>query len=609
MISTVELSPNLWVHGGAVNVGIIGDLGSALLIDTGDAEVLDREDLSVDMAVFTHHHRDQACGAWRARESGARIAVPREERWLFDEASSYWDDPAHRWHLYDFHPHHLTLTESVAVDAVMGEGDELTWGDARITALSTPGHTDGSVSYVVEVDGERTVFCGDLLYGPGQVWELYSMQKGNGVRDYHGFMGSREEVFQSLGKIESQDPDRIVPSHGGIMEEPRRAIRLLVERLERCYDNYASVSSLRHYFPQLYGQYLEGPGVMGIRPGKGVPEFLAHHGTTWVIRSVEGPCLAMDCGNADVTDWLREEQERGTLGEVEGMWITHYHDDHVDGIPAFREEFDCEVVADSHVAEVVGDPMAWRLPCISPVAVDVDRVTDDGEGWRWHEFEISAYHLPGQTLYSGGLLVEGNGLKMLFSGDSFTPGGIDDHCCSNRNWLGPGVGYNRCLDLVERLEPDLIFNCHVAEGFDFTPKQIEYIRRNLAKRMQDYRDLLPWDNPNYGLDPGWVRCHPYQQSVDPGETAKIKVVVTNHSRGVRDVRIRLSGPRGWGGIPSDWTHASLPPGEGEISVTLNVPGDVRGRYVVPVDLVMGERIMIGFTEFLLDVGGRPHLNG
>ena len=44
--------------------------------------------------------------------------------------------------------------------------------------LDTPGHTDGSLSYLVEVDGKRVVFCGDAIYDEGQVWDLYSLQKG-----------------------------------------------------------------------------------------------------------------------------------------------------------------------------------------------------------------------------------------------------------------------------------------------------------------------------------------------------------------------------------------------------------------------------------------------
>ena len=89
------------------------------------------------------------------------------------------------------------------------------------------------------------------------------------------------------------------------------------------------------------------------------------------------------------------------------------------------------------MAEVIADPLAWRLPCISPSVARVDRATQDGESWTWHEFKLTAYHFPGQTLYHAGLLVEGQGLRMLFVGDSFTMAGIDDYCAQQPQLARP----------------------------------------------------------------------------------------------------------------------------------------------------------------------------
>ena len=81
------------------------------------------------------------------------------------------------------------------------------------------------------------------------------------------------------------------------------------------------------------------------------------------------------------------------------------------------------------MAEVVSEPSAWPpLPCLNAEKVQVDRVTNDGESWQWHEFKLTAYFFPGQTLYHGGLLVERGDLRILFVGDSLTAGGIEDYC-------------------------------------------------------------------------------------------------------------------------------------------------------------------------------------
>ena len=167
---------------------------------------------------------------------------------------------------------------------------------------------------------------------------------------------------------------------------------------------------------------------MAIRPGKPVPDCLRHFGTTWVLLSKDKAAFVMDCGGADVIKRIQALVAKGEIRSVEGLWVTHYHDDHVDAIPAFQKTFDCPCITDRHVAEVISDPMAWRLPCISPSKARVDRATKDGESWQWHEFRLTAYHFPGQTLYHSGLFVESGDLRMLFAGDSFTMAGIDDYC-------------------------------------------------------------------------------------------------------------------------------------------------------------------------------------
>jgi len=607
-----RLSEHLLVFHGAVNVGVLREGNKALLIDCGDGRVADALEqigiASVDQILFTHHHRDQACGAHRFTERGARVGVPADERGYFDDVAAYWTDPKSRWHLYYQRPHHLMLAEPIRVDATLGDGQELRWGPATIRVLSTPGHTDGAVSFAVEVDGRQTVFCGDCLYDEGQVWDLYSLQKGGQfgqrrITDYHGFLGARTELAAGLARIQAAAPDTLVPSHGRIVSDPPRAIDALVARLDACYDKYVAISALRHYFPQMFREFADRDDHMPIRPGNAVPDCLRHFGTTWMLVSEDRAAYAMDCGNARVVEWLKTLVESGEIRGVEGLWVTHYHDDHVDAIPQFQQAFDCPCVTDEHVAEVIGDPLAWRLPCISPSVARVDRPTRDGESWRWREFRLTAYHLPGQTYYHAGLFVEGRGLRMLFAGDSFTMAGIDDYCAHNRNWLGPGVGFDRCIALIEKLQPTHVFNCHVNDAFDFTPEQCRFMRENLAEREGLYGRLVPWDHANYGMDEPWVRCFPYEQKASPGDRVELRVVVTNHSTEPRSAACRPALPRAWNAATGDaeWSRVEIAPkSEGEVRVAFDVPRRVEpGRYVVPVDLRYGPWDLPQFQEAIV----------
>jgi len=566
----------------------------------------------VEQVLFTHHHRDQACGAQAFVDQGARLVVPAQERDHFDKVAAYWANPASRWHLYNQHPHHLMLAEPVPVAAAMAEGQSMTWGPATIRGIATPGHTDGSMSYLVEVDGKRVAFCGDAIYDAGQVWELYSLQKGTVTSDYHGFLGARPQLVESLGRIKAAKPDLLVPSHGRIMRDPPKAIDALVGRLDACYDKYVAISALRHYFPKMFQQYAGRKDHMPIRPGKPVPECLRHFGTTWILVSKDKAAFVMDCGGADAVKQIKSRLAAGEIRSVEGLWITHYHDDHTDGIPDFQKAFDCPCITDRSVAAVITDPPAWRLPCNSPHKARVDRATADGESWPWHEFKMTAYHFPGQTLYHAGLLVEGEGLRMFFAGDSFTMAGIDDYCAPNRNWLGRGAGFDRCIALLDELKPTHIFNPHVDEAFDFTSQECRFMRDNLAEREKLYGRLVPWEHANYGMDEAWVRCHPYEQQAAPGGEATFDVVITNHSAAARPFACRAVLPRAWkpelaesaarepasAGLVTPWVRGQAPAkSEGRVRVSFRVPEQGRGgRHVIPVDLTYGDHDLPQFTE-------------
>jgi glyoxylase-like metal-dependent hydrolase (beta-lactamase superfamily II) len=589
-----RLSEHLYVYHGTINVGIISNENQALLIDFGDGSVqsaLDELNITkVDSVLFTHHHRDQASGVWKLVKDATKIGVPEQEKPWFNSVETYWNDPKTRWHLYNLHPHNLMLAESVPVTDTYKEGDIIQWNDARISAFHTPGHTDGSLSYLVEVDGSTFAFCGDVIYDKGQIWELYSLQKGETTTDYHGFLGSRKELKGSLLKLKALNPAALIPSHGNIMKEPSEAIDALINRLDECYDKYVAISALRYYFPAMFTEFEGRDGHIPIRSGKEPPDFLRHIGTTWLIVSQTGEAFVMDCGGQNVINQVQAMQEQKDISSVAGLWITHYHDDHVDAIPQFQKTFGCPVYADSSIAEVVENPLGFRTPCISPAVIKVDYHTTDGQSWQWNEFKMTAYHFPGQTLYHGGLLVEGRGVRLFFAGDSFTMSGIDDYCSQNRNFLGKGVGFDRCLKLIQDLNPTHIFNCHVGPAFDFTPEELRLMRENLAQREILYGRLFPWDSPNYGIDEYWIRCYPYEQEAKAGEKVELRIDITNHSGAKRYATCRPILPGLWNmeiNAESAWIPSKS---DGHITFSFTIPENaVPGRWIIPIDITYNDQ--------------------
>lgn len=588
--SLTNLSHHLFVHRGAVNVGAIHRGSEALLIEFGDGAVLDVFEPSgirwVDAVLFTHHHHDSVGDVRRMLPSGAWLGAPETEHALFEETDNYWQQPRNRWHLYHFRPHSV-LAEPLQLSRTFMDGDTVKWHPARITVLSTPGHTDGSVTYLVDVDGQRIAFCGDLLYDAGQILELYSLQKGfGGLTDYHGFMSAWREVITSLRRVQAAGATALVPTHGNIIRDPKNAIDLLEHRLREVYENYLSTSALWYYFPDLLRQQSPSPQPAATARTLPTPDFLRHLGTSWAVRSDDGHLLVMDCGGQEVIQQVEEWLHSGEIRAVDALWITHYHDDHVDAIPDFQARFACPVIAEQSVAEVVVNPSAWRLPCLSPAAVSVDRIVQHGEQWQWQEFALTAYHFPGQSLYHSGLLVEGHGLRLFFCGDSLTPTGLDDYCAFNRNLLGDGIGYDFCLQLLEQIQPDMVFNCHVDKPFSPSPDDLRAWRALLTQRRTLLAQLLPWEDLNDGIDPFSVFCFPYQQHTHPGQEVSFELLVMNYSPHERAFRFMLSLPEPWKApLGAPVTHLVPSYLETRIPFRLSVPANApTGRWVITVSV-------------------------
>ena len=602
-----QLSHHLYVHHGHVNTGILRDGDRALLIDPSgislQTTLTELGITNIEQILFTHHHRDNTSGF--PISDNVRIGVPESEKQWFTEVETFWNDPKYRWHLYNCHPHNLMRANAMLVTDTYTEGSQIEWGPAIIRVLETPGHTDGSITYLVDVDNIRFAFSGDLIYDEGKIWELYSLQKGQQTTDYHGFLGARDELKDSLEKVGKSLPTALIPTHGVVMKNPNVAIDALLHQLTYCYDKYVSISALRHYFPKLFTEFEGRADHMPIREGKPPPDFLRHIGTTWLIISDTKEAFVMDCGSPNVIKQIQQLQSDGEISEVTQFWVTHYHDDHVNAIPEFQATFLCETIADGIVAKVIENPKGYRLPCISPAVTRVDRVTRDGDSWTWNEFTMTAYHFPGQTYYHGGLLVEGHGVRMFFSGDSFTMAGIDDYCSGNRNLLGEGVGYENCIRRIQQLKPTHIFNCHVDPAFDFTDREIEFMLDTLAEREKCYGDLFPWDHANYGMDDQWIRCCPYEQDVAPGENASLQVEITNHSLESRTAIAQPILPESWG-IEVDTAETTIPPkSDGYIQFSIPIPQhcDVIERVVIPVEITYNDKPLGQFREAIFVLTG------
>ena len=166
-VSVVKLSVGPYDN----NVYVIRSAGQAIVID-GAAEpdrILSEVDgLEVTAIVQTHNHPDHVA------------ALPRLVEALGCPVLAHPEDPM-----------------PVRTDAI-GDGDRLNVGSADIAVMHTPGHTPGSLCFLLGDD----LFTGDTLFpgGPGNT-------RGN--------RSAFETIMQSLDRLfELPDATRVSPGHG-----------------------------------------------------------------------------------------------------------------------------------------------------------------------------------------------------------------------------------------------------------------------------------------------------------------------------------------------------------------------------------------------------------
>ncbi len=136
-----------------IDAGLAADAGPLRNAMTG----LGLDWKSVHMIFLTHAHGDHVGGAaWLARKTGATIHAGAGDAGVI-KAGGPREAFFSTYHMPGESPH------PTPVDVALNGGETIDLGDARMTAIAAPGHTPGSICYLLERDGERILFAGDVI--------------------------------------------------------------------------------------------------------------------------------------------------------------------------------------------------------------------------------------------------------------------------------------------------------------------------------------------------------------------------------------------------------------------------------------------------------------
>jgi len=611
----VQLSDHVSLIGGAVN-GVVVEKDNARLLVYGDpAGTIEK----AEMVLFTHSRRDVVWAGRKLVENGATAVVPEADAERFTNVEQFWNQFTTRRFNDSAQQGTKILTKSFEAVQTVKAGEKLSWRGISIEVLDTPGYMRHAVSYFIEIDGQKYGFVGDIIYGSGKLFDLYSLQDAIAeakIGGYHGWAGRMGELIQSLKKVADQKYDILVPSRGPVIRNPAEAINLLIERLRRVYENYLSISAGRWYFKDNYDilarrvlgteakvNWIPWSEVIRDKP----PEWIVPINNSRLIISKDRRGFLIDCGSRGIVNEVIKLREAGKLTGLDGLFITHYHNDHTNDVAVCLAEFDCPVYATGPEVDILKNPEKYRLPCLTPNPIANIKAMPEAHKMRWKEFTFTFHDFPGQTIYHAALLVEkDNAEKIFFIGDSFTPSGIDDYCLLNRNLMHEQMGYLYCLDLVRKMPAGtLLINQHVVEPFAFSAAQLDQITATLTKRKALLAKLFPWDEPNYGIDERWIRFHPYGHKTRPARTIQISLKAFNHSNGPRKFTVALNTPAGFDAKPARPGRMSVtipPRTEQQVDFNILVDASVSpGTYVLTADVQLKEWSLARWTEAIIEI--------
>ncbi len=568
---------------------------------------------AVDQVLLTHARRDVVWAASALQSQGASVIAPKGEGILISNPQAFWD----KFETARYHDYATTNTKvpatAMPVERTVAGGDRITWQGLEIEVLDTPGYSPGAVSYLFTAGGKRVACVGDLIYGQGQLFDLFSLQDAvpeAKLRGYHGYAARAHELIASLRRIAATRPDVLIPARGPVIHQPAAAIEKLIERLKIVLSEHFQTDALRWYFGDdnwklRAAKVMEG-GVPSHMPGARefpLPSWLVAIRNSRLLISNSGGAFLIDCGYDAVIEQVALLQSQGRFQRLEGIYITHYHDDHTDRAEACAERFQCPVYFSEELRDILENPGAYRMPCLSDRPIHRGKPMPHGARMPWHEFQLAFSYFPGQTLLHGSLTAKReSGETVVFVGDSFTPSGLDDYCLWNRNTLAPGAGYYDCLAQLRKL-PDnqLLVNQHVQPAFRFSRDQLDFMEQSLHRRVSAMKALFPWPDINFGLDEQWVRLAPYALTATPGKPFQMDAVIVNHLPSAQDYLVRPVLPAGWKCDPAE--RRIRIPARSTQSCALRVtpPPGAASRTIISIDVDFGSWQLRRWAEAVVEL--------
>lgn len=416
-----------------------------LLIDAGldtEHELLCQglADLGLDVTkiraiLLTHAHGDHTLGAMPLRlKSGAKIYAGKADARALREGGP-WTAIFSKFDMPE------VVVHPTDVDVELSGGETLDFGETIVKVLATPGHTPGSVCYLVHRDGQQMLFAGDTL-----------MSLSGGTGTYSAYLspqyrGDSQAYLRSLRALrELPAPDLLLPGHpreDRVPQSPRLTLGQWRQMLDR---GIRELETLNHRYRTDGADFLDGrpkeilPGLHYLGDLEDCAAYLLDTGSQLLL--LDAP------GGPGLPAWLESRLRERGLSErpLTAVLLTSCSDEALAGLPALVEATGCGVVCSAAGIDQVGR----RCPDAQPIKADELTRT----GW------LDAKVVPLADLHPAAVAYQfsWHGKQVLASGRMPIQGSQAEHQALEKAFDGSASAaraYRQSLQALLTLKPDI----------------------------------------------------------------------------------------------------------------------------------------------------------
>jgi glyoxylase-like metal-dependent hydrolase (beta-lactamase superfamily II) len=605
--------PGVWLFRDSCNVYAIEGPAGVLVIDAGTGAWLDHLDElpgPVAALALTHYFRDHAAGAVAAASRGIPVFVPEGDSGILAEPVEH-VRARETYNIYDNIWDLFVPIEPTRIAGVLRDYEKTSLVGLEVHVIPLPGVTPTQVGLGVKLPGtdDHLIFSAEAISAPGKMARVAPLQY-----NYNDLQGSANAYWSAL-QLRRLSPVALLPSLGTpILSGVDGALAALMESLREIGGVYRGVT----------GAFDAAETDDLVRVTDHVWLSTVGRACTWFLISERGKAMCIDYGYAwQNTRWpaypsptrrrallhgLDGLKRRFEIDRIDTVLLSHFHDDHVCGVPLLQRLFGTRCVAPENFADLISQPHAHRFPCNWPTPIRVDRRLPLDRPFEWEEFTFTFAPMSGHTRFAALIGFEADGKRFAHTGDQYAFRVSTDDFTSNM--LGPNHvyangslldGYDQSGRWLSSWRPEIVLTGHnkaVQTNAAFFERINEWseLYRHAHERLLQLDD----NQPHFNVD-GWAAwVWPYRLHLQNPAPASVRVTARNPLARVAELHLRLVGPAGWIGSEAVVSAGSRAEIACELTITPDAPCQ---RQPFAVELIVEGQRYGQVAEGQITVGG------